>query len=77
MNGGTVALLYRAIWSEQRPDLLEVGAATFGLWAESKNLHMTIPEEGVVSAGAEEIAVTRAADDSVRALRIRLSHDLS
>lgn len=67
-----MALLYRAIWSDQRPDLVDSGPGTFRAWLDSKALRIAVPHEGVVGTGTEEVAVARVDDGGLHALRMRL-----
>ena len=67
-----MTLLYRAIWSDGRPDLIDAGPATFRAWIESKGLQLDVPDEGTTRTASEEVAVARVERDGVRALRMRL-----
>lgn len=67
---------YRAIWQDQRFDLIDSGFSTCQAWLDSKGLDVVLPQRGVAEAGAHEISVDRVASDSdphVEALRIRLT----
>lgn len=67
-----MALLYRAIWSDGRPDLVDAALPVFREWVARKELDVTVPEDGLDSAGGAEVAVARVEDGETRALRTRL-----
>lgn len=70
-----MALLYRAIWSDDRPDLIDAGPAAFNDWVRGKRLGLEVPDEGVVEADGSDVTVARVEDGSTCALRIRLNEE--
>ena len=67
-----MSLQYRAIWSDNRPDLIDSAKRTFQAWIEGKGINLSIPHEGIERAGANEIVVDHGSEGDSRALRIRL-----
>ncbi len=67
-----MALLYRAVWSDGREDLIEAGPATFRTWIAGKGLQVDVPDEGLAATGQEEVAVARVDDGECAALWMRL-----
>lgn len=71
-----MALLYRAVWQEERRDLVAVGEREFVSWLKSKGISATLPEHGStrsqVVAGAVEIVVHRASITNLDAARFEL-----
>ena len=47
-----MSLQYRAIWSDNRQDLLESARPIFQEWIESKGINLQIPEEGIKQTAA-------------------------
>ena len=67
-----MSLQYRAIWSDNRPDLVDSARPNFQDWVASKGINLSVPDEGRERADSNEVVVDRAADEDIRALRIRL-----
>ncbi len=67
-----MSLQYRAIWSDNRPDLIDSARPLFQEWITSKGISFSVPHEGIDNAGANEVVVDHASDGDIRALRIRL-----
>ena len=70
-----MALLYRAIWNDHRPDLLEAGREVFRLWLTTEGVELDMPRHGVEESAAATLAVSRAEDADVAALRISLHRE--
>ncbi len=67
-----MSLQYRAIWSDNRLDLIDTARPVFQEWIESKGINLQVPQEGIKHAGANEVTVDHASKGDVSALRIRL-----
>ncbi len=70
-----MSLQYRAIWSDNRPDLIDSARPIFQEWIASKGINLSVPHEGLENAGANEVVVDHASDGDIRALRIRLNEE--
>ena len=67
-----MSLQYRAIWSDNRLDLIDTARPTFQEWIDGKGINVSVPYEGIERAGADEVVVDHASDGDTRALRVRL-----
>ena len=67
-----MSVQYRAIWRDDRPDLIDTGKATFQEWVTKKNLDLTVPAEGHEVLDDDRIRVDRVSETNAHALRIRL-----
>ena len=72
-----MSLQYRAIWSDNRLDLIDSARTAFQEWVASKGIKLSVPDEGSERAGAAEVVVDYASDRDIRALRIRLVEERS
>ncbi|MDE0117293.1 MAG: hypothetical protein OXT07_11805 [bacterium] len=70
-----MSLQYRAIWSDNRLDLIDTARPVFQEWIESKGINLQIPQEGIKHVGTNEVTVDHASKGDVSALRIRLVED--
>ena len=70
-----MALLYRAIWRDDRLDLIDSGRPTFQEWIEGKSISLPVPSEGVQKSGSNEVVVDHASAGQTKTLRIRLNED--
>lgn len=70
-----MALLYRAIWTDNRSDLIDAGPGVFSDWLQRKNIDVDLPDDGTVAADGNEIAIAQVSDNSGAALRISLSEE--
>lgn len=67
-----MALLYRAIWRDARPDLFAAGEATFVDWLRDRDLGLEVPRHGTGESEDAVISVARVDDGPVQALRMSL-----
>ena len=67
-----MGLQYRAIWRDDRSDLIEQAFDTFKRWVTSKNYSLNIPLEGHSSSEICEVETRRATDRDTRILRATL-----
>lgn len=74
-----MAIVYRGVWSDDRPDLLDEGRAALQRWVDGLAPGLVLPADGTARAEGLEVAVVRVADDDagVDALRIRVSEERS
>ena len=72
-----MSLQYRAIWSDNRLDLIDSARTAFQEWVASKGIKLSVPDEGSERAGAAQVVVDHASDRDIRALRIRLVEESS
>jgi len=74
-----MTLLYRGIWRDDREDLLVSISKQFRTWLPTKEIHVELPDEGVVDGtypkGKFEVIVRRADADGTAATQIELSED--
>jgi hypothetical protein len=68
-----VSLVYRAIFSDDRPDLLRDVRTAFEEWVASKDLGLEVLEEGTSSGERSEVTVARSNLDSLEAVRLTLT----
>lgn len=73
--GERMALLYRAIWRDARPDLFTSGERVFVAWLRDRDLGLEIPCHGTGKCDGASISVARVDDGSVRALRMSLHEE--
>ena len=67
-----MSIQYRAIWQDDRPDLIDTGIDIFQEWINTKNIELNIPTEGIVSNESNEIRVDHVSEGTIQALRICL-----
>ena len=67
-----MGLHYRAVWRDDRPDLIEQALETFGRWITSKRIHIEVPLEGHSSSDNCEVEIRRATDKDASILQATL-----
>ena len=67
-----MSVQYRAIWQDDRLDLIDIGIDIFQEWMNTKNIGLDIPSEGIVSNESNEIRVDKVSEGATQALRICL-----
>ena len=70
-----MALLYRAIWTDEQDELIDTGSAVFGEWLARKGIETEVPSQGTAAVDGCEVTVARAHEDGVGALRISLNEE--
>jgi hypothetical protein len=70
-----VSLLYRAIWRDDRPDLINLGRPIFRSWLDSKNIGIVLPDNGVERDDLHDVAATEVRSMGSIALRLRLNEE--
>ena len=70
-----MSLQYRAIWRDDRSDLIDSGRSTFQLWIKGKGIDFSVPIDGVQTSDSNELVVEHASEAETGALRIRLHED--
>ncbi len=67
-----MSLHYRAVWRDDRADLIQQALAAFRRWTNRKGLSIEVPPEGSVVDGDCEIEVRRATDGDASVLQLSL-----
>ena len=67
-----MALQYRAVWRDDRPDAIDETFLAFQRWLTSKRLHIDVPSEGQSSSDKCEVETRRAAESDATILQIWL-----
>ena len=67
-----MSIQYRAIWQDDRPDLIDTGIAIFQEWINTKDIELNIPTEGRANNESHEIRVDNVSENNIKALRICL-----
>ena len=70
-----MSLQYRAIWRDDRSDLIDSARSTFQRWIEGKDISLSVPTDGVRRSDSNELVVDHASAEETHALRIRLHED--
>lgn len=74
-----MSIVYRAVWTDERPDLLAAGRDVVQRWLRGSRPDLEVPGEGTARDEGVEVVVARVedADAGVDALRIRVSEERS
>lgn len=67
-----MSVQYRAVWQDDRSDLIDTGRAVFQEWLNRKNIELQVPSVGVVNNDLCEVRVDYVSEDNIEALRITL-----
>lgn len=67
-----MSVQYRAVWQDDRSDLIDTGRAVFQEWINSKNIELEVPSVGVINNDSCEVRVDYVSEDNIEALRITL-----
>lgn len=67
-----MALHYRAVWRDDRSNLIEDSLTTFERWITSKGLALEVPSEGRASGERSEVEIRRATDGDATILQASL-----
>ena len=68
-----MSVQYRAVWQDDRSDLIDTGRAVFQEWITmTRNINLTVPVEGTAKDDMNEIRVTGVSEGDIKALRICL-----
>lgn len=75
-RGGAMALLYRAIWQDDRPELLAEAWSEVALWLKGKTQGaLSVPDSGSVTAGDDEVSVVESSGDDGAILLVRYDEE--
>ena len=67
-----MSVQYRAVWQDDRSDLIDTGRTVFQEWINSKNIELEIPTVGVINNDSYELRVDYVSEENIEALRITL-----
>ena len=67
-----MSVQYRAVWQDDRSDLIDTGRAVFQEWINGKNIELEVPDVGVINNNSYEVRVDYVSEDNIEALRITL-----
>jgi hypothetical protein len=71
-----MSLMYRAIWQDDRPKLLEDAFERFAIWANAKHGALTVPKEGKSESPGVDVEVIRGESPDAEALRCALHEEV-
>ena len=71
-----MALLYRAIWQDDRPELLAEARSEVALWLKGKTQGaLSVPHSGSVTAGDDEVSIVESSGDDGAILLVRYDEE--
>ena len=70
-----MSVLYRAVFADDRPDLLNEARRLFSEWLTSKGVTIEVPDVGRVEGDAHGVDVVSADEEDLRAARFRLDEE--
>ena len=74
-----MSIRYRAIWEDNRPDLIESGKLAFQEWMNDKKTNLLLPSEGEEKSERNQrsnsVNIVHESEDKISVLRIRLDEE--
>lgn len=67
-----MSVQYRAVWQDDRSDLIDTGRAVFQEWINGKKIELEVPDIGATSNDLYEVRVDYVSEENIEALRICL-----